>query len=68
MTGMGMDLEGSSHGLFEVLSWHLPEVTVENHEILMIVGAPAKIRTEYLPNTNLQRYFLINLFGYSWLI
>jgi hypothetical protein len=54
MTGMGMDLEGSSRNLFEVLPRHLPGLTAENHQNIMIAGAPAKVRTENLPNTNLQ--------------
>jgi hypothetical protein len=29
-----MDLEGSIHDLIEVLSWHLPGMTEENHETL----------------------------------
>jgi hypothetical protein len=57
MTEMGIDLEGNSCGLFEVLPLHLPEMTVKNSETVMTAGVPAKILTNHLPNVNLQRYF-----------
>jgi hypothetical protein len=38
MTEMGIDLEGSSCGLFEVLPLHLPEMTVKNSETVMTAG------------------------------
>jgi hypothetical protein len=40
---MGKDLEGSGHGLIEVLSRNSPGVTEENHEKtpVRIAGVPA---------------------------
>jgi hypothetical protein len=50
------DLEGSSCGLIDVLSWHLCGGTKENHENLSrVVSVPAEIQTEYRLNTSLQQ-------------
>jgi hypothetical protein len=47
--------EESCHGLIEVLSWHLPGGTEENHgKPVMTAGVVAKILTKHLPHTSLQ--------------
>jgi hypothetical protein len=53
-TGKRQDLEGSDHGLIEVLSQHLPGRTEEKH--VTISGILAEIGTEYLPKTSLEHY------------
>jgi hypothetical protein len=55
----GKDLERSCLGLIEVIYWHLPERTEENHENLLI-----EIRTEHFPNTRLDHYHYTSLFGH----
>jgi hypothetical protein len=57
----GQDLEGSSRGLIEVSSSHLPVGTATNYETCQEVGIPAENRTEHLPNTDLHLYSYTNL-------
>jgi hypothetical protein len=57
-------LEGSCHDLIEVLSWHLPGGTDENHrKSVMIADAPPEIQTKYFLNASLGHYLQTNLFG-----
>jgi hypothetical protein len=55
------ELEGfvkNSCVLIEALFHHLPGGNEENHETsVRTAHVPAKIRTEHLPNTDLERYF-----------
>jgi hypothetical protein len=62
---IGKDLEGSGHGLLEVLPLHIPGWTEKKHTIktVGIADAPAKIRTEYVMHTSLERYRFANPFG-----
>jgi hypothetical protein len=48
-------LERSGHHLIEVLFWHLPRGSGETQEktSVRIAGVLAEIRTEHLPNQNL---------------
>jgi hypothetical protein len=59
---IGQDLEGSGHGLLEVLPLHIHRDTEKktHKKTVRIAGAPAKIRTEYLLNTSLERYRFTN--------
>jgi hypothetical protein len=47
-------LGGNGRGVNEVLSWHLPGGTRENHEQIRISGVLAEIRTKYFPNRSLE--------------
>jgi hypothetical protein len=64
---IGKDLEGSSHGLIEVLSWYLPGGLRKTMKILSqevwIASVTAKIRIESLLNTSQGSYHYANLFG-----
>jgi hypothetical protein len=56
---VGRDLEGSGHGLVEVLPRNFLLGLRKTTKIsVRIAGVPAEIRTDYLPNTKLepQRY------------
>jgi hypothetical protein len=54
---IGKDVERSRRGISEVLSWHLPRGTTENHQNPMrIADIPAEIRSEDLQKTNPERY------------
>jgi hypothetical protein len=59
------DLEGSSYGIFEILSWHLLGETEENHKkgSVRIASVPAEIQTTNLPNTSLMCYLSDTLLG-----
>jgi hypothetical protein len=48
---LGKDLEGSDHGLIEVLSLYLPGGFEENQEKPQSAGVPVVARTELCPNT-----------------
>jgi hypothetical protein len=50
------DLEGSSHGLTEILSQHLSGNDTEKPQktSLEIASALAEIQTEHFPNTSLE--------------
>lgn len=50
---MGKDMEGSDRGIIESLSQNSAGGIEEN--AVRIGGIPAKIQTEHLPNTNLDR-------------
>jgi hypothetical protein len=52
-------MEGSTHGLMKLLSWHLPGETEENQQktSIIISGVPAEILIEHLPNTNLEEQY-----------
>jgi hypothetical protein len=50
------NFEGSSLDLTEALFWHLLQRTEENHKKNSFRLVPDKIRTEHLPNTDLQHY------------
>jgi hypothetical protein len=57
-------LEGSCIGLIEIPSQHLPVVIEKTTKTsVSIAGNLAEIRTEHLPNANLERYCQTNLFG-----
>jgi hypothetical protein len=56
-------LEGSSHGLVKIPSWHLPGATEGNHSELWTTGISAKIWTERLLETSVEYYFYTNLLG-----
>jgi hypothetical protein len=57
LKGFGKGSEGSSCGLIEVLSWHLPGRTEENSEKpFRIVGVLAEIQTEYFLNMSQEHY------------
>jgi hypothetical protein len=54
---VGRDFKERGRGHIEVLSWNLAGRTEENHESqVRIASVLAEIRTEYLPNTSLERY------------
>jgi hypothetical protein len=54
---IGKDLEGRGHGLIEALYGLLPGGAEEFHENPDKTACdPAEMRTEYLPNTTLERY------------
>jgi hypothetical protein len=50
---MGNDMVWSDRGLTEILSQNSPGGTEGN--AVRIVGVQAKIQTQHLPNTNLER-------------
>jgi hypothetical protein len=54
---IGQHLDGSDHGLTQIISWHLPQETEKNHEKLpiRIARVPAEIRIEHLTNFKEQR-------------
>jgi hypothetical protein len=55
-------VEGSGHGLIEVLSRHFPGGTDKSHEnTTRISSDPAEIRTEHFLNTSRERYLLTAL-------
>jgi hypothetical protein len=58
--------EGAGHGQIQILCRNLPAVAKDNHRnpTTIITGVPAEIRTENLPNVNLERYRSI-LFPYE---
>jgi hypothetical protein len=59
------DLKGSGSRLIAVLTQDLPGGAVKKPRkaSASITRVPAKIRTEYLANYNLQRYLQTGLFG-----
>jgi hypothetical protein len=60
----GKDLEGSNSGLVDLLFRKLLLITEENHEILVrVAGVPTDIRTEHLPNTDLEWHRYDNPLG-----
>jgi hypothetical protein len=59
---IGNNLEGSGRGLIELLIRHFSGMTEENKKISVRIGdVPARIRTDHLPNTGLQRHLYSNL-------
>jgi hypothetical protein len=57
------DLQGCGRCLIKKLSQNFPGRTPKNHENpVRIASVRAEIRTEHLPNTNLQRYIYSSLF------
>jgi hypothetical protein len=56
---IGKDMERIDRGLIYVLSRQMPGNTEETS--VRIVGIPAEIRTDHLPNTILERYLYTNL-------
>jgi hypothetical protein len=61
-------LEGSGHGLIEVLFRNLPGGTEENHENLRIAGVSDYIPTEHSLNVNLELYPETSPFGLRCII
>jgi hypothetical protein len=49
-------VEGNGPHLIDIHLRNLPGETEEYHENLRITDVPAEIRTEYLPNTSVERY------------
>jgi hypothetical protein len=62
---MNDTLEESDRGIIEVFSRHLLGETAENHKKISvrIACVPAEIRTEHIPNRNLERRRYANPFG-----
>lgn len=58
---MGKDMVGSDRGLIETLSQNSPGGNEDN--AVRIVSVPAKIQTQHLPNTNLERQPETELLG-----
>jgi hypothetical protein len=60
------DSEERGRGLVEVLFRYLPGGTEEKPQntLVKITVVPAKIRTQYLLNTNLKRYSYTDLLGF----
>jgi hypothetical protein len=56
---MSGELEGSNHGLTEVLSWHLLKTSKTS---VSIATVQAKIQTKHLLNTSLEYNFQMNLY------
>jgi hypothetical protein len=57
---MDDDLEGSSHGLTEALSWHFSGGIKKPHRTAVrTASVPTKIAKEHLPDTSLESYHYI---------